>query len=462
MDAGDNQASAVAAGQEALAAWAAGLRWNDVPQSIRRRAALVLADDVAAIVAACDEPEIAALHDRLAAFSGPAEASVFNGRGQRLDRYSATIANGAAGDWCELDEGYRRVMCHAGLYCIPALLAEAEASGATVEDLLRALVVGYEVAGRIARTFTFEKLVLHPHGSVAAVGAATAVGALRRLPVETLSSAISAAATMVMPAPFNHAIQGALVRNVWPGVGGSIGLRAVDFAAIGIAGRRESLHDVYAGAFGGSVDAAELTAGLSESWALADGYHKLHACCQYAHSAVEASLALMGKLPPGWSTDSLRRIRVETHRHGLTLDKVHPRTTLAAKFSMQHVLAATAAFGHVGAASFHAATLDDPTIAALRQRVEIAAFEPAPQWPHDRPARVTWELEDGTTLSEVCMSARGGPDRPLEPAEIEAKVAGIVDPVYPRMAGALAPIMRLDPAALDANWAATAAHMTGG
>ncbi|MGH6896225.1 MAG: MmgE/PrpD family protein [Geminicoccaceae bacterium] len=462
MEAGGTQARAIATGQEALAAWASGLRWQDIPRSIRGHAALVLADDLAAIIAARDEPEIVALQNGLAASSGPAEATVFNGRGQRFDRYSAAIANGSAADWCELDEGYRRVICHAGLYCVPALLAEAEATGAKGEDLLRALVIGYEVASRVARTFTFEQLTLHPHGSLAAVGAAAAVAALRRLPVATLASSISSAATMVMPAPYNHAIQGALVRNVWPGVGGAIGLRAADWATIGIAGRPESLYDVYAGAFGADVDPAELTDGLGASWALSDGYHKIHACCQYAHSAVEASLALMEQLPPGWSTGSLKQIRIETHRYGLTLDNLHPRTTLAAKFSMQHILAATAAFGHAGAAAFYAHTLHDPDIATLRQAVEITAFEPQPEWPNDRPARVTWAFEDGTMLSEVCLSARGGPDRPFQAAEIEAKVVGIVDTVYPRMGGWLVPIMRLDQAGLDATWGSTVARMTEG
>src|SRR3712207_8642033 len=51
-------------------------------------------------------------------------------------------------DWAELDGGYRPVVCHAALYCIPALLAEAEATGARLRDLLLALVAGYEVVDR--------------------------------------------------------------------------------------------------------------------------------------------------------------------------------------------------------------------------------------------------------------------------------------------------------------------------
>src|SRR5690606_9964157 len=153
---------------------------------------------------------------------------------------------------------------------------------------------------------TFDGLVLHPHGSLAAVGAAASIAALRRLPAGGAAAAISTGATMVVPGPYNHAVQGALVRNAWPGVGAWSGMRAADWAEIGITGRSESLHDVFANALGGTVHSAELTDALGTDWALSDGYHKLHACCQYSHSAVEATLALMRRLPEGTGAGEIR------------------------------------------------------------------------------------------------------------------------------------------------------------
>ncbi len=204
----------------------------------------------------------------------------------------------------------------------------------------------------------------------------------------------------------------------------------------------------------------ELTQGLGAEWALSDGYHKLYACCQYAHSAVEATLALMQRLPSGARPDAIRRIRIDTHWRGCTLDNAAPATTLAAKFSMQHILATVAVHGHAGAEAFHATTLNDPAIAALRRRVAIGAFDPVPEWPNDRPARVTWELADGTTLTEECLSARGGPDRPFAPEEIREKVLGIVARPYPAMGGALERLMALDGPILAAPWTETVAAMT--
>ena len=448
---------AVAAGLAKLSGWAAALAWRGVPESARRRVARLFADDLAAIVAARAEPELGALAERIVRASGPPEATLFDGSGRRLDRYSAALANGSAADWCELDGGYRKALCHAGLYCLPAVLAEGEAAGSPLEAMLRALLVGYETVTRVASTFERADLALHPHGSLAAVGAAAAVAALRGHPPDTAAAAISTAATLVSPGPFNHAVEGALVRNVWPGLGAAAGIRAVDWAEVGITGLATSLHDVQAVALAATAQPDRLSRDLGAAWAVDDAYQKVHACCQYGHAAVEATLALLESRPHTNSARDVRRIRVETHRRARKLDNVHPATTLAAKFSLQHILATTTHHRHANAPAFHAATLSNPAIAALREKVTIAPFEPEPDPPNDRPARVTWELGDGSLVARECLSARGGPDRPFTEAEIRSKVRGILDEPYPELSGAMMEIMDLAPDVLARPWRDTVA-----
>jgi len=440
-----------------LVTFTSKVKWSDIPEPVQKRAALVLCDDMAAMVAARDEPEVTALHDGVAKSAGAAEATVFNARGQRLDRYSAALANGCAGDWAELDEGYRRVICHAGVYCLPALLAEAEAEAHTGEDLLRALVIGYETVARVARAFSFPNLVLHPHGSLAAVGAAAAVCALRRVPDDVAIGAISSAATMVLPGPYTHPIQGSLVRNVWPGVAAQTGLRAADWAAIGIRGLPSALHDVYTDAFGAAANASELSGGLGEAWAISDGYHKVFACCQYGHATIEATKKLLQQAP----VERVAAIHLDTHEKARIMDNPDPDTTIAAKFSIQHIAATAAVHGHGGAEAFSSNALYIPEVAALRHKVTTAPFEPLPEWPNDRPTRVTWTLDDGSTLSEEVMSARGGPDLPFTPDEIRDKVHGIVGDPFPAMAGVFDALLDLEIITLSKTWSDTVREMTG-
>lgn len=454
--------SAAADGVAALSRWAAAVESEALPEAIWGRAALVVADNLAAVVAARDEPEIRPLHDQLLGAGATVEATVFRGGRPRTDRYSAAVANGAAADWCELDEGYRKAPCHGGLCVLPALWAEAEAEGHTVRELLRALVIGYEVVTRFARGFPFPDLKLHPHATLPAIGAAAGIAAIRRLPPETFLAAVTGASTMVAPGPFNHAVKGALVRNVWAGVGAWVGLRSVDWAGFGIGGVASSPHDVFVGGLGTEAWPDELTADLGQSWGIADGYHKIYACCQYSHSAVESLEELLVRRPDIDAATDIECIIVETHWRGLTLENKRPATSLAAKFSLPHIMAATGHLGHAGAEAFSAATLNDPAIAALRERVELTAYEPERPWPEDRPARVTWILDSGERVAAECLSARGGPDRPFTPSEILDKVRGITAPVYPGMPDICRDLVALDGDLLDTTWADVVARMTLG
>lgn len=451
----DGTREALAEGLEMLTRWTAACAAGDIPEDARARTALILADDLSAIVAARDEPELAALQAGLARSAGAPEATVFSVEPRRLDRYSAAAANGAAADWCELDSGYRRVICHAGIYCLPALMAEAEAEGRTAGEVLRALTLGYETVARIARALPFERLVLHPHGSLAAIGAAAATAALRGLPAEDAMAAVASAATMVMPGPYTHPINGAMVRNVWPGVAAWTGLRAADWAVIGIRGLPGALYDVFVDAFGASAVPGELTEGLGEDFAVAGAYHKVHACCQYGHAAIEAT----GKLHARAGGALPEAIHLDTHWRARVMDNPAPETTIAGKFSIQHIAATAAVHGHGGAEAFSAAALQDARVAALRARVTVAPYEPEQPWPNDRPTRVIWTMADGSRLTEDIPSARGGPDRPFTAEEIRAKIRGITAAPCPGMADVLEALMALDPDTLATPWPNLVARM---
>ncbi len=444
------QAQEVATRLGRLCEWASRVSVADIPEQIMRRAATVLCDDIAAIVAARDEPEVMKLQDRLVSRSGSKEATVFNGRGGRADRFSAAVANGAAADWCELDEGYRRATCHAGLYTIPALIAEAEATGASTEETIRALVLGYEIVARFARAFPVKMPILHPHASLAAIGAAAGVAALRRLDAPLLNAALTSASTMVAPGPYGHAVEGALVRNVWPAAGAWCGLQAVEWAECGIGGSPHSPYDVFVVAFGAGFSPDQFEAGLGEEWALADGYHKVHACCQYSHSTVEAIIDLHEKLDERMK--GVRKIVVETHPLGMTLNNREPATSLAAKFSIPHIAAAACLYGHAGAEAFAGSRLHEAPLAKLRSEVDLVPFKPLPPWPNDRPARVTITLEDGSSHASECVSARGGPDRPFGQDVIQAKISGIVASAYPRASALMERCMALDSMTMRMPW----------
>ena len=106
--------------------------------------------------------------------------------------------------WCELDEGFRNASCHGGAYTIPALLAEAEAQGRTVEEVLRALAVAYEVTTRFALAFPFPVFNVHPHAAFAPIGAAVATSLVRRHDAKTMLDAVTGGGEHVVRRPVRY------------------------------------------------------------------------------------------------------------------------------------------------------------------------------------------------------------------------------------------------------------------
>lgn len=428
-----------------------------IPAPIARRAAIVLLDDVGAMLAGAREPEVARVRAQLERRSTVVECTVLHPGALRLDRNAAALANGMAATWCELDEGYRKAPCHAGAYVIPALLAEAEALDRTAGEMLAALALGYEITTRLARAFPFATLTVHPHAAFGPVGAAAAVSCLRGHDSETMLAAISGALTMTFAGPYQHAMDGALVRNAWTAAGAELGLRAADWAECGIGGQAETPFDVFVTCLGADAVPAALSDRLGETWGLADGYHKVFACCQYAHSALEASLRLHERRAAE-GAGSIERIIVETHPLGQSLGRGEPVTTLAAKFSMVHAAAAAAELGTGGQAAFSANTLHDPAIAALRARVEVVPFEPTPVGA-ERPARVTWALTTGERWTETCLSSAGGPDRPFDEAVLVGKFGENAAGSFPAMLPVLRALVEHDRAVVDRPWRELMAEM---
>ena len=409
-------------GLQALIAWAVRQELSDIPVEVRQQTLMVIADDLAAMLSAEDEPQVMTAHTNMLARGPAGEASLFRHGRAQLAPLQAALGNALSASWNELDEGYRKAVSHAGLYTMPVLLAIAESEKFSTADVIRAGTLAYEITARFARTWPFSALTIHPHALFNTVGATAAIGFLRRLPAQEMLDAMSNASTLGVVGPYTQAVRGALIRNAWAAAGIFNGFQAIEWAQAGIAGLPETPHDVYHETLGSQAHISELTNDLGSEWAVSSGYHKINACCQYAHSSIEAMSEILNQHPHLQGGADVASIEVQTHRLGMTLNNFQPTTTLGAKFSMPHALAASLVYGHGGAQAFATPSIHDEQVARLRQRVAMRLVDEELPWPHDRPAFITLVTTDGQRYSASCLSARGGPDRPFSDAELWAKI----------------------------------------
>ena len=444
-----------ARGIAALSAWAAGLRWDDIPHAARHAMARILADDMASMLAARDEPELAAAHAALLRDSRAPEATLMRAGGPKVDLRLAMTGNGLAAAWTETDSGYSKAPSHPGLCSLPALLAVAECDGLSARELLRAATVAYEVVARLAGCWGSVVPPVHPHGLFNAPGAATAIAMARGFDAYRLQLALTAAVTMISPGPYSHADDGALVRNAWPAAGAQSGLLACELAGSGMGGIAEGPWDVYAGLLHAKTREQALTDALGTRWAVTEGYHKRHGCCQVAHAALDAMESLLQAHPGLRGGEGVASIKVDLPADGMHMAERHPANGLAARFSVPHAIAAMLVNGDAGVAGFGPAALADDRITRLREQVALADWGALKPWPLHRPGRVTITLRDGTVLSDERESARGGADQPLGDDELLAKCEGLAGDAAPGLRTTVQALMHAiakDEAALDVPW----------
>jgi 2-methylcitrate dehydratase PrpD len=404
----------------ALCTWAAGLASADIPRAILDRAAVVMADDVACAIAAESEPEVAALSGEVRQSPTANEAALWTPLPQRADRIGAAMHNAIRANWIQLDEGHRSVMCHAGLYCVPTALAEAQAEGRSISETLRAIVLGYEITCRLARAWRFGAVVPHPHAVWSACGAFATLAVLRRHDAPRLIAGLNAASTLAMAAPFTHVASGALVANAWVGAGVANGFHCASWLCAGISGTPPAAQ-VFEGLLGASFEPGVLCTNLGAQWALQNNYHKIFACGQQTTAALEAMLDLRSRASKEQLRVPVSAIEADVHAFALTLADRAPTTSLGARFSLPHLLASAWVHGRSDPWALGGMALQDAQVARLRERVVLRAHHQPLAPPHDRAARVQVRLEDGLTLHAECLSARGGPDRPLSRAEVLEK-----------------------------------------
>ncbi|GAA3749693.1 2-methylcitrate dehydratase PrpD [Spinactinospora alkalitolerans] len=417
------RAAARATGE--LAAWSAGLRWEEVPEAVADRLRLVLVDTVAVTVAGARSPEQRALVGQWPTADGPAPLV---GAGRTGTADEAARLNGTAGVRLELDEGHKHAAGHPMTHAAHAVLAAAAEADVDGPALFAAALAGYEVAARFGRATRLRE-GMHPHGNWGVAGAAAGAARVLGLSGAATAAAIDTAAGLAVAGPFACALDGNPVRDAWVGAGNANGLAAARMAAAGLARTTGTAADTLGGLLGTSFDADGLAAGTGRRWEVTGNYFKRHACCSFTHPAVDAVLAVVGRHPE-LAADPVRRVaevHVETHALAGGLDRTQWPTRLAAMFSIPFAVAAALLRGEVGPEASDPDALRDERLRALAGRVGVRVRpELTARLPAERAARVRVVTDRAEHVEEVPNPVGDADHRPMDAAAVRAKARSLV------------------------------------
>lgn len=413
-----------------LAAEAAAWRGRPWPAGLERHARRALLDWFAALLPGCARPPATLLAEALAEERGGGGALCYVD-GRRGGIRHVALLNATASHTVEFDDIFRDAGYHPAVATIPPALAAAQARGASMDTLLRAVTAGYEVGCRIGLAVQPSHYRFwHTTGTVGTLGAAAAVAVVLGLDEDRTAHALATAATMA--GGLQQAFRGeGMSKPLHPGHAAEAGALAALAASRGVTGAPDVLHGPAGFAAATSEDTGKweaALAGLGEWQAIASMTFKNHGCCGHIFAALDAVAALREE--HGFAPEAVAAVHVAGYGPTKTVcDRPAARTEQDARFSTQYCVAALLRLGGVRLAAFEPAALADPAIRADMAKVTVSLDpELADAYPRRRAARVTLRLADGRLLERFQPTRKGDPDMPLSDAELAAKFHELAGP----------------------------------
>jgi len=395
------------------------------------RASAAFVDTIGTMLAGAAEPPVAlALRVAEGQFgaTGPAATAVL-GPGGVLSASGAALVNGVAAHALDYDDVSSAVEGHPSAVLVPLLLAQAESSGATGQEVLEAFLVGLHVSSSVGAGFSMRASYArgwHMTSVLGALAGAAAAARLRRLDAAQVRAAIGIAGSV---AAGSRASFGTMVKPLHVGMTAAEAILAVDLAAAGY-GANPSLIEAPLGFLAlhaaSAVDLAAIERELAgpAGSAVTSLDVKRYPCCYHTHRMIDAALAIRMRTP-GTLPDAISSVHVTTAPGGTAALIYHcPATPTEAKFSAEYTVSTALTDGAISGMSFDEAVVERPAVRALMDRVEVREQDFPPVGPRawsDSYAVVEVVLRDGRREVERVDVAKGAHSNPLTPAELGDK-----------------------------------------
>ncbi len=395
-----------------LASWAVSIR--DIDPSARRAVARAITDAVAAAVAGISLGGSRAAAAAAVDIWGSGEVPLWF-TGAKASLAGAVFANATAASILDLDDGHRAAAGHPGAGIVPAVLGAAQSFGATDEQALVAIAIGYEVGIRIAAARDLRTVDTLITGRWCGQGVAAAVGWLRGRPVDEIAEAIAiagAVAPHMLVAEYTQV--GNHTKEAIP-FGAVNGIVAARLAESGFKGPTDILDNP------AYYDADRLARGAADGRLLIEtGYFKPYSCCRWAHAPIDAMLELVDEELDWRAID-----KIEVHTFGRTLtlnNQPHPQTIQAAQYSVPFCVAAAAVGGIAVLQPMTEELLDNAEVHALAERVTLIVD---PKLDAAFPAAVPGRLVVTTGARQYAREVgapKGEATNPMSWGELTAKL----------------------------------------
>jgi len=414
-----------------LAEFAAGLRYDNLPERNREHCKNLILDALACAVAGYQGEETGQVKAVASAIAQGGESSVIGG--EHLSLIGATLFNGYLITAVTMCDVHRATMTHVTPEVVPPALAVAERDDLPGRDLLVAVAAGCEVTTRVGLGLdypVFRARGWHGPGVIGPFGAAAAVGSLLKFDAEMMARAFGLAGSQ---AAGTFAAWGTPTVKFHQCRGAISGLLAALLAQQNFVATREflsaadgGLYKTYAG--GGKPEAA--IAELKNRFELEQIALRLWPSATLIQGLNTALFDLLAKHQIAAARISRVSIALSQNAFDMHGGFREYKGKFEALLSAHYSAAAIVHDGALTLAQFAPARYDDRTLRAFAtQKVNVQA-DPTLS---GSQAKVELVLADDTTRFAHCEHPLGSFENPLSRAQVEQKFRDYAAGVLPQM-----------------------------
>jgi len=423
---------------ETLAAFVAGFAPARLPARIAEDTLRVVRDGTGCLLAAAN-PAFSTgrlIADFARDQGGKPEASVV-GAGFKTGCVHAALANGTMGYACDFEPHHPEAILHPIAIMVPTALAVGERVGASGARFLAAVALGCEVEYRVSMAIgpvELYNLGFHPSAVAGAFGATACAAFLLGLDRAAVVRALGLAGCQASGMMAWESDPTENARPFQMGMAARNGVTAALLAGSGFGAPVAIFdhgHTVFH-AFSRNPAPAKLLADLGSRWdGIAELAIKPYSSVSFLHPALDALFDILRetRIKP----DDVARITLRFPKSGVHCVDNNPLKSHCA----QYILPVALARGLDVADLFVDARETDPVVATLAKRVQVVADDELDKLFPDYYASI---LEIETTGGQVHRRrhdvARGYPEAPIPPGELDAK--------FRRLAGSVAGETRVD------------------
>jgi len=431
-----------------IAEFAVNLKYSDLPEEVIFEVKRYLYDSVGCAYGGYHTKDVNIIRDIYKDMGGKAEATVI-GFGEKIPAVNATLVNSLMVRSLDFNDIYWKEDPSHPSDIIPAALSVGEMVGASMEDVIVAIVLAYEFEQRLCLFATpgIRERKWH-HATLTQFVSPIVAGKLMGLSVDQMVNAIG------ISGAHNHTIgcptagKLTMMKNTVDPMAVQSGVFAAMMAKKGYTGTeevfegKEGFMDCFFGwnvkekavkpvevqgreAIGlWSWDLDALVGGLGKSYKIMECSMKAFPCEALSHVHLTATLNAVKDNDIAW--DNIEEVTVTTIARACDIlfdpHKYRPESRETADHSLPYCITAAIVDRKVTTQSFSDEKIKDPKIWEVIDRIKGEASEEFDaMFPEKQPSKVVIKTKDGKEFSEYREFAKGDPREPMTMEDLDIK-----------------------------------------